>query len=79
MTESPITSPEAVQPPVEKTSRLQSFRVNHPRTAKVVGIVALTAGVLTAVNVVKSRNKVVVSTEPRADGEPLIETSSETS
>lgn len=38
-----IDSSEVHETEVVKTSRLKNFRVNHPRTAKVVGIVAVTA------------------------------------
>lgn len=46
MAEPTTTEPtEAPKPEVVvvKTSRLKSFQLNHPRTAKVVGIVAVTA------------------------------------
>lgn len=37
----PTEAPEPVV--VVKTSRLKNFKVNHPRTARVVGIAAITA------------------------------------
>jgi len=37
------TTTEAVEPQVEEKSRFKTFNVNHPRTAKVVGIAAVTA------------------------------------
>lgn len=70
---------EAVEPQVEKTSRFKSFTVNHPRTAKVVGIVALTAGVLGVVTAVKNKKTADVHLHlesPTVDAS--IETSSET-
>jgi len=42
---------------VEKTSRLKAFTVNHPRTAKVVGIVAITGATLGAIQLWKSRQE----------------------
>lgn len=77
MAETPITPSVAVEPQVEKPSRIKSFTVNHPRTAKLMGIVALTAGVLTVVNVVKNKNRVDDSPELRDPNAP-IDTSSET-
>ena len=44
----------AAEPVVEQTSRLKSFTVNHPRTAKVVGIAAITAVTLGAVQAWKT-------------------------
>jgi hypothetical protein len=46
-----------VEPEVEETSRLKSFTVNHPRTAKVVGIVAVTAATLGAMSLWKARQE----------------------
>ena len=48
---------ETVETPVEKTSRFQSFTLNHPRTAKVVGIAAITAATLGAIQLWKNRQQ----------------------
>lgn len=51
------TTETIVETEVEKTSRLQSFTVNHPRTAKVVGFAAITAATLGAISLWKSRQQ----------------------
>lgn len=44
---------------VEEQSRLKSFTLNHPRTARVVGVVALTAATFGALQAWKSRKEIV--------------------
>jgi hypothetical protein len=56
-------TPETIVVTVEKPNRFRSFTVNHPRTAKVVSITALTAAVLGAVAYVKNRKQVEPETE----------------
>jgi hypothetical protein len=51
---------------VEKPSRLQSFKVNHPRTAKVVGIAAITAATFGAIAVWKNRRQIAQTVEDSA-------------
>jgi hypothetical protein len=63
MAEPAIETPVATEPQVEKTSRLKSFRVNHPRTARVVGIAAGAVAVLGVVNYVKNRKQAADSSE----------------
>jgi hypothetical protein len=75
MAESENNIPEITTIPVEKTSRLKSFRINHPRTAKVTGIVAVTAVTLGAVTMWKNRKRVVDLTET-SELEDSFETSS---
>lgn len=77
MAEPPIETPVAAEPQVEKASRLKSFRVNHPRTARVVGIVAGTVAVLGVVNYVKNRKQAADSSEPGTEDVPF-DASSET-
>lgn len=57
------TVTEVVDTPVEKTSRMQSFTINHPRTAKAVGIVAITAATLGAVAMWKNRKQMLDTIE----------------
>lgn len=57
------TTVQAEEASVEKSSRLKNFRINHPRTAKVVGIVAITGATLGAVAVWKNRKQVAASVE----------------
>lgn len=81
MAETPIIvqpNPDAAHAPVEKVSRFKNFTVNHPRTAKVVGIVALTAGVLTVVNVVKNRTEELDTPELDSLDNTIVDHSSET-
>lgn len=56
-------NPELIIVEVEKPSRFRKFTVNHPRTAKVVSIAALTGAVLGAVAYVKNRKQVEPETE----------------
>ena len=77
MAEPKIETPEATEPQVEKTSRLKSFTVNHPRTAKVVGVIALTAATFAAISVVKNRRQAADTTEAPASDVPF-DASSET-
>lgn len=51
-------SPEATLVPVVPASRLQRFTLNHPRTAQVVGLAAITAVVLGAVQAYKARRQI---------------------
>jgi len=70
-------TPVATEPQVEKTSRLKSFRVNRPRTARVVGYTAAVVAVLGVVNYVKNRKQAADSSE--AGGNELtFDASSET-
>lgn len=64
---------QAPEPTVEKTSRLRNFRSNHPRVAKVGGIIAITGATLGALAVWKGRQQVV---EPTEDHETLDEETS---
>lgn len=57
MAESKIETPEIVIVEVEKPSRFQSFSVNHPRTAKVVGIAVVTGATLGAITMWKAREQ----------------------
>lgn len=77
MAESPIETSKATEPQVEKTSRLKNFTVNHPRTAKVVGIVAVTVGTLGVISAVKARKQAANSTEAGTADAPF-DASSET-
>ena len=43
----------------EATSRLQRFRLNHPRTAQVVGIATVTLATLGAVKLIQNRRQIV--------------------
>lgn len=53
--------------PEQKTNRIQRFRINHPRTAKVVGIAAVTAAVLGTVTVLKNRKQAALDSETETD------------
>ena len=77
MAEPAIETPEAAEPQVEKTSRLKSFTLNHPRTAKVVGIVAVTAVTFGVIAKVQVRKQAVDTTEAGAEDVPF-DASSET-
>lgn len=44
---------------VEETSRLKRFTLNHPRTAKVVSVVAITAATFGVLQAWKSRKQIV--------------------
>lgn len=70
------TTLEVVEPQNEKFS-LKSFTINHPRTAKVVGIAAVTALTLGAVQVWKARKQDASSEADTVEG-TLIDESSET-
>lgn len=76
--ETPVEPTEA---PVEeqKTSRFQNFNLNHPRTAKVVGVIALTAATLGAVQVWKNRaeKKAALEAEEADTSDDSFDTSSE--
>jgi len=74
------TTTEAVEPQVEeKSSKFKTFTVNHPRTAKVVGIAAVTALTLGAVQMWKARNEdTSPSEEPDTDEAVSFDESSET-
>lgn len=79
MAELAIETPQAEEPEVEKTSRMKSFTVNHPRTAKVVGIAAVTAVTLGAVSAWKARKQESDSSEDtNTDEDPSFDASSET-
>lgn len=68
---------EPVETPVEeKPSRFKNFTLNHPRTAKVVAVVGITAATLGAIQVWKSRKQDPDLTEDDDSDEPF-ETSSE--
>lgn len=54
---------------VAKPSRFQSFTLNHPRTAKVVGLVAITTATLGVISVVKNRRQ--IGEELKEHGEEL--------
>jgi len=73
------TTTEAVEPQVEEKSRFKTFNVNHPRTAKVVGIAAVTALTLGAVQAWKARKQDDTSSEePDTDVTVSFDESSET-
>jgi len=74
------TTTEAVEPQVEeKSSKFKTFTVNHPRTAKVVGIAAVTALTLGAVQAWKARKQDDTSSEePDTDVTVSFNESSET-
>lgn len=57
MAESTTETSEAAEAKVEKSSRLKNFKVNHPRTAKVVGIAVVTVCTLGVVSAVKGRKQ----------------------
>lgn len=61
-----VVAAENTEVPAEETSRLASFRLNHPRTAKVVGIAALTAATLGAVQIWKTRRQAALEAEAQA-------------
>lgn len=63
MAEPGIETQTEILDEVEKPSRLRSFKVNHPRTAKVVGIVAITAATLGALTVWKNRKQIAETVE----------------
>lgn len=46
MAEPIVIDAEATEAPAPKTSRYKNFKLNHPRTARVVGIAAVTTVVL---------------------------------
>ena len=71
------TTVETVENPVEKTSRFQNFTLNHPRTAKAVGIVAITAATFGAIQVWKSRKQDDDSLDLSAPDDDSFDTSSE--
>jgi hypothetical protein len=71
MAELAIETPEPTELEVEKTSRLKSFTVNHPRTAKVVGFAAITAVTLGAISAWKARNEQSETTEDGAEDVPF--------
>jgi hypothetical protein len=77
MAEPKIETLEVAETPAEKTSRLKSFTVNHPRTARVVGIAALTAATLGAVTVWKNRKQISEKLEEDTEDVPF-DTSSKT-
>jgi hypothetical protein len=78
MEELAIVTTEDTTLEVEKTSRLKSFTVNHPRTAKVVGILAITGATLGAMSMWKARNENLESTEDESSEEVPFDASSET-
>lgn len=63
MAELAVETPETVEPQVEETSRFKTFTINHPRTAKVVGIAAVTALTLGAVQMWKARKQETTESE----------------
>lgn len=71
MAEPKIELPDVIEVPVNKTSRLKSFTVNHPRTAKVVGFTALACVVVGVVSAVQNRRQVVESTDDDASVVPF--------
>lgn len=58
-----VVATETTEVPAEEKSRLAKFRVNHPRTAQFVGIAALTAATLGAVQLWKSRRQAALEAE----------------
>ena len=73
------TVPETEDTQVEKKSRFQSFTINHPRTAKVVGVVAITAVTMGAVAAWQNRKQLLSQTEEsEIDEETSSDESSET-
>jgi hypothetical protein len=71
MEELAIVTSETTEPEVEKTSRFTSFTVNHPRTAKVVGIAAVTAATFGAMAMWKARQQESETTEESAEEVPF--------
>lgn len=63
---------------VEKKSRLQSFTVNHPRTAKVVGILAITGATLGAMTVWNNRKQISETIDEHTPVEVTFDVSSKT-
>jgi hypothetical protein len=78
MEELAIVTTEATEPEVEKTSRVKSFTVNHPRTAKVVGILAITGATLGAMSWWKAHNEDSETTEDNSAEDAPFDASSET-
>lgn len=64
-----VVAAENTEVPAEEPSRLAKFRLNHPRTAQVVGIAALTAATLGAVQVWKSRRLAALEAEAQASSD----------
>lgn len=63
---------ETAEPPVEEQpNRFKAFTLNHPKTAKVVGIAAITVATLGAVQVWKNRKQDAEPTEDDASDEPF--------
>lgn len=58
----------AVSPVVKELSSLEAFTINHPRTAKVVGIVALTGVTFAAIAGWKAHKLKTEKTEVMLDG-----------
>lgn len=71
MAEPAIELSSDIETQVEKTSRLKSFTVNHPRTAKIVGIAAITAVTLGAVSAWKAHKQDVETTEADVEDVPF--------
>jgi hypothetical protein len=78
MEELAIVTSETTEPEVEKTSRFTSFTVNHPRTAKVVGIAAITAATFGAMAMWKARKENAESAEAESAEEVPFDASSKT-
>jgi hypothetical protein len=72
------TSETVVVVETEKPSRLKAFTVNHPRTAKVVGIVAITAATMGAVAAWKARHPEANETDENTEEDAPFDASSET-
>jgi negative regulator of sigma E activity len=69
-------TPEAVEPEVEKTSRIKDFTTKHPRAAKVAAITGAAAAVVAVVAVVKNKNS--DSSDPADAYEGELESTPET-
>lgn len=71
MAELAIETPEPTELEVQKTSRFESFNINHPRTAKVVGIAVITGATLGAMTMWKARKQESETTEDSVEDVPF--------
>lgn len=78
MEELEAVTPNGTVLEIKKTSRLQSFTVNHPRTAKVVGIVAITAATMGAMTVWNNRKQIAETIDDHTPVEVTFEVPSKT-